>query len=165
MMKLSKLVLMATTIGAAGSFASVVAAEATTNSPGSTCVPQGSGQLMYRVGGEAENQTASEVTAMCPVERKWSSGTLASKLSARVWVFDQSTQFNVCCHVASRNPGGSSVSGIWTCTSGNSASAQSLDLAQITDSSSYSHFLVECDLPPPSAGKYSAIHTFRAIQE
>ncbi|HEX5750611.1 MAG TPA: hypothetical protein VFZ09_30570 [Archangium sp.] len=138
--------------------------DSTTNAPGSACVATGSANLTVRDDGEAENRTAAVVTAICPAERPVVTGT-TTLLSGRVFVVDQSTTGSVCCRVASKNPGGTKITGAWQCSTGSSSSYQILDLAQLTDTYTFSSFYIECQLPALSGGLASRLQMYRAVQQ
>jgi hypothetical protein len=140
-----------------------VYAATTTNTPGASCVAAGSGTLNVRSDGEAENATASTVTAVCPAERQ-AGADLTTKVSGQVFVVDQSTTANVCCKVVSKNAGGAVVQSATVCSAGSSSGYQSLALPEITDPFSFSHFYVQCDVPPVSAGLTSRIQMYRTTQ-
>jgi hypothetical protein len=157
----ARTVLLVTAIvGAAGG---VYAATTTTNTPGAACVAVGSGTLNVRSDGEAENPTAATVTAVCPAERP-AGADLTTKVSGQVFVVDQSTIANVCCKVVSKNAGGASVQSATICSAGASSGYQALSLPEITDPFSFSHFYVQCDVPPVSAGLTSRIQMYRTTQ-
>src|SRR4029079_1179232 len=113
--------------------------------------------------GEAANATASTVTAVCPVERPVGAGG-TSKLSGNVWVVDQNASANVCCKVVSKNAGGQVVESPQVCSAGTSSSYQILNLAEITDAFTYSHYFVQCTVPPVDAAQ-SRILMYRATQQ
>jgi hypothetical protein len=140
-----------------------VLAATSTNAPGAACVAA-SGSLSARSDGEIENITGSIATAVCPAERPIGTGG-TSKLSATVWVVDQSTAGNVCCKVVSKNTGGAVVQSVPVCSTGASTASQPLSLPQITDTFTFSHFFVQCDVPPINAGSPSRIQMYRTTQE
>lgn len=139
-------------------------ADSTTNAPGSACVATGSSSLTVRDDGEAENRMASTVTALCPAERPIGTGQTTS-LSGRVFVVDQNPVSDVCCRAVSKNPGGTKVTGTWTCSSGSSSGYQILDLAALSDTYSFSSFFLECQVPASSSGVYSRIQMYRVSQQ
>lgn len=139
-------------------------AATTNNAPGAGCVATGTGGLTVRDDGEAENRTASTVTAICPAERPV--GTDITKiLGGTVFVVDQNPTYDVCCRAVSKNPGGTKVIGSWQCSSGTSSSYQILELATLNDPYSWSAFFVECQLPPSSNGLFSRIQMYRVNQQ
>ena len=166
-MKLRKLVLTFTSTTLAISLTGVVLAEDVMNLPASMCRPQGSGSLAVKDDGSIENQTTSEVTALCPVERKWANGALSTSLSAKVWALDRHATENVCCRAVRRSPTNSNndFRGPEVCTSGNYITYQTLDVPEIASGGSFSYFYIECTIPPKSAGNESGLSTYRAIQE
>jgi hypothetical protein len=142
-----------------------VALADTTNIPASTCVATGSGVLAVRSDGQVENQSASAVTAVCPVDRKQINGNFTTVFSGRVWVADQHSTANVCCKVISRNPSsGASVEGTQVCSSNEGSGAQSLTLPSLTDNTTFSHFYIQCTLPA-FEGAASRLLTVRATQD
>ena len=156
-----------TTLGAIALIAATAAtadAETTDNAPGAMCVATGSRQLVVRTDAEIENRSGYNVTAVCPAERELRPGT-TTRLSGRVWVVDRNPNANVCCRTYSKNPGGRTVAGAWRCTSGSSSNYRSLTLPQIQDPYSWSHFFVQCKLPPRYNGRASRIQMYRTIQE
>lgn len=140
-------------------------ADSTTNAPGSACVATGSASLTVRDDAEAENRTASLVTALCPAERPVGAGTFTTALSGRVFVVDQNPLSEVCCRAVSKNPGGAKITGTWSCSSGSSSGYQILDLAALSDTYTFSTFFLECQVPAPSSGLYSRIQMYRVSQQ
>jgi hypothetical protein len=134
----------------------------TENLPGSMCVGTNAA-LTITANGNADNATASTVTAICPTERVMISGALATNFSARVWVNDRNGSADVCCRVVSRQPNGNEVLGDSVCSTGNSTTDQSLSLPGITDRYTFSSFFVRCTMPPTSTGN-SRILTYRATE-
>jgi hypothetical protein len=140
-----------------------VLAATTTNSPGAACVAA-TGTLTVLSSGETENATGSTVTAVCPAERPvGANGT--SKVSGNVWVVDQNPSYNVCCKVVSKNAGGAVVESPLVCSSGSSSSYQILSLAEITDGYTYSHYFVQCTVPPVNGAAASRIQMYRTTQQ
>lgn len=149
---------------AAALHAAAVHADDITNHPASACVPAGTGQLTVTAAAGVENASTATVTAMCPVERIAHAG-FATTFSGRVWVVDQNPTYNICCRVVSHNPGGTPQLGASSCSTGSATTSQSLVLAGLTDTASYSHFFISCSVPPKSStGKNSGLLTYRAIQ-
>lgn len=146
------------------SVAGAVWAATSSNLPGASCVASGSGTLAARADGEAENLTASTVTAVCPVERPMGA-ELTTKLSATVFVVDRHASANVCCKAVSKNAGGAVVQSATVCSTGSSSAYQSLSLAEVTDPYTFSHFYVQCDVPPIASGAASRIQLVRAAQQ
>lgn len=146
------------------SVAGAVWAATSSNLPGASCVAAGSGTLAARADGEAENLTASTVTAVCPVERPMGA-ELTTKLSATVFVVDRHASANVCCKAVSKNAGGAVVQSATVCSTGSSTSYQALSLAEITDPYTFSHFYVQCDVPPIASGAASRLQFVRAVQQ
>ncbi|WP_159397594.1 hypothetical protein [Sorangium cellulosum] len=146
------------------SLAGTVLADDVATYPASMCRPQDSGSLEVLSNGGVENPTSSSVTALCPVERKWEDGGWMTKLSGTAWVLDRNTSTNSCCRAVSRNPSGGNVEGTWVCTSGSSTSYQSLSVPQITDTTTFSHFYLECTVPG-ATGSTSGLLSFKATQE
>ncbi|WNG47127.1 hypothetical protein F0U60_25625 [Archangium minus] len=139
-------------------------ADSTQNAPGAACVAINGASLTVRDDGEAENRTASLVTAICPAERPIGTGTTTT-LSGRVFVVDQSTTSEVCCRAVSKNPLGAKVTGAWQCSTGSSANYQALDLASLSDTYTFSSFYLECQVPALSGGNASRIQMYRATQQ
>jgi len=163
MTKTSKLA--AAAIVAAMTMAGTVQADpVTTNTPGSACVAS-TGTLTARADGEAENLSASYVTAVCPVERPIGTGQTTTKVSGQVWVVDQNPSGNVCCMMVSQNANGATVMSSWSCSSGSSSGYQILSLPQITDAYTYSHYFVRCSLPPSYSSQTSRIQMYRTTQQ
>lgn len=133
------------------------------NMPGSMCVGTNAA-LTVTSNGNADNATASTVTAICPVERAMINGALALNFSGRVWVNDRNATSDVCCRVVGRTPnGGSEVLGTSVCSTGNSTSDQSLDLPGITQGYTFASFYIRCTLPAVGSGN-SRILTYRGTQ-
>ena len=146
-------------------FAAPASAEVSTNLPGMQCVATTSIPLNTTDNGEAENpSTTGFAQANCPVERPIAP-TVTTKLSAKIFVVDRHPTNNVCCSVNSRNPSGAIVASALVCSTGSSASYQQLNIAQITDTATYSQFNVFCLVPPASGGNTSRIQTYRPIVE
>lgn len=143
------------------SIAGVAVAAATENAPGAYCVPVAGGALTVRDDGEVENRSASVVTVVCPVERDPSS----ISISGLVFVVDQNPSANVCCHVASKNPGGGLVTRSDVCSTGNNPDQQHFDIPEITDKASWSHFFVTCTIPPANNNAASRIQMYRTTQK
>jgi len=161
-MKLNALSFSVCTVAAL--YAAAVQADDITNHPASACVPDGTGQLAVTATAGVDNASTATVTAMCPVERIAHAG-FATTFSGRVWVVDQHPTSNICCRVVSHNPGGTPQLGTATCSTGSATTSQSLVLAGLTDTTSYSHFFISCTVPPKSStGKNSGLLTYRAIQ-
>lgn len=146
-------------------YAGVALAASTNNAPGSACTATSGASLSVRDDGEAENLSAGLVTAICPAERPIGTGETTTSLSGKVFVVDQSTTSNVCCRAVSKNPNGVKVTGAWSCSTGSSSGYQSLDLAAISDSYTYSSFYLECQVPAVSSGNASRIQMYRTVQE
>lgn len=146
------------------SLATVVWAATSTNQPGSQCVAASSGSLQVRSDGETENASASTVTAVCPVDRAIAP-SLVTKVSGSIFVVDRSDTSNVCCKLISKNVGGTIVQSSSVCSTGNSASYQTLAIPQITDTYSFGSFSVQCTVPPVNAGAASRIQLYRTVQE
>jgi hypothetical protein len=163
-MKLRKTILAFLVTSLVGSLAGTVLADDIANLPASLCRAQDSGSLTVMTSGEVENQTASLVTALCPVERKSVSGAFMTKLSGTVWALDQSSTADTCCHAVSANPAGGNVVGTSVCTSGSSTSYQGLAVPEITASGSFSNFYIVCTVPAQATGN-SGLSTYRAIQK
>ncbi len=134
------------------------------NKPASECVAV-SGVATVRADGGLENASASAVTVVCPVERRSPGGAFSTYLAGRFWAVDRHASAGVCCRVVSANPGsGAVVESAPVCTSGASTAVQSVDLPEISDAYSYSHFLVRCELPAAVGGARSRLQTVRNIQ-
>ncbi|MGH1344074.1 MAG: hypothetical protein ACRBN8_21120 [Nannocystales bacterium] len=133
------------------------------NNPGAACVATGDNPLSVRIDGEAENQTSSGMYAVCPAERPVDD--LATEVSGRVFVVDQHPTSNACCRAASKNPSGSYQYSSWECSSGSSSGYQILDVDPVNDGYSWSHFMLQCYLPPMSGNAASRIQTYRVIQD
>jgi hypothetical protein len=146
-------------IGSAG----IVVASTTTNTPGATCVAS-SGTLINSVDGQAANLTTSSATAVCPIDRQIAP-TESTKVAATVWVVDESSASNVCCTLRSKNPAGGEVAGTQVCSSGASSAYQTLSLAQITDTTTFSHYFITCSVPGTSGGLVSKVLTYRSIED
>lgn len=138
-------------------------ADTSTNSPGSACVAAGAGSLNARSDGEAENTSAQAVTAVCPADRPVGTGG-TSNVSGTVFVVDQSTTGNVCCRIMSKNASDAVVQSAQVCSTGNSASYQVLSLPQISDPFTYSHYFVQCTVPPINGSLTSRIQMYRTTQ-
>lgn len=160
----ARTVMFALSFAGVASVAGAVIAAPMENSPGSACVAAGAGSLNVRSDGDIENITSSTVTAVCPVDRPvGTDGT--SQLAGNAWVIDQHPTLNVCCRVLSKNPSGAIVFGTQVCSDDASASYQNLVLPEITDGPTFSHFIVQCTLPPSNGGLTSKIVTYRNAQE
>ncbi len=135
-----------------------------TNAPGSACIAAGSAVLTARTDGQAENQGAAGLTAVCPVDRKQIGSSLATVLSGRVWVVDQHSTQDVCCRVVTKNPNGAAKLGDLVCSTGESSNDQALSLPSVTDPYTFSHFWIQCSVPAME-GAASRILTVRSTQE
>ena len=163
-MKLRKTILAFFGTSLVGSLSGSVQADDIMNFPASQCRAQDSGSLTIMSSGEVENQTASVVTALCPVERKSVNSAFFTKLSGTVWALDESSTANVCCQAVSMNPAGVDVFGTSVCTSGSSTSYQGLVIPEITASGSFSNFYISCTVPAVAFGT-SGLSSYRAIQK
>ncbi len=150
--------LLALTVGAG-----ITLASTTTNTPGAVCVAS-SGSLINGASGESANFTNASATAVCAADRSIAP-TLSTKVSAVVWVVDESTSANVCCTINSKNPSGTLISSPQVCSSGSTYASQTLTLAQITDGYTYSHYYVSCTVPALSGGLISKILGYRTVQD
>ncbi|MDI1450443.1 hypothetical protein [Polyangium sp. 6x1] len=146
-------------------YAGVALAASTQNAPGSACIATSGSALSVRADGEAENTSGSLVTAICPTERPIGTGVTTTNLSGTVFVVDQNAGANVCCRAVSKNPSGAKTNGAWSCSTGSSASYQTLNVASITDTFTFSSFYLECQVPAISGGNASRIQMYRAIQD
>jgi hypothetical protein len=144
--------------------AGAVWAATSTNVPGAACVAIEGASLTVNSDGEAVNLGGQLVTAVCPAERPIGSGG-TSKASGTVFVIDRSPAENVCCWMVSQNPGGSRIESNHVCSASSSNVFQTLALPQVTDGRTFSHFVVECDVPGVSGGAASRILTYRITQE
>ena len=136
----------------------------TDNAPGSMCVATGSNTMSINTVGHGYNNNTSSMTVVCPSERKIIGSNFATKFKGTVWVMDRSTTDNVCCRAMTRNPGGANVTGTEVCTSGSSSSYKQLNVPQITDNYTWSHFYIRCTLPAKDGSNASRILTYRSVQ-
>lgn len=157
--------IIARALGLAGlAFTLTARADQLENKSAADCVAV-AGTATLRADGGIENASASTVTVMCPVERRSAGGAFNNFLAGRVWAVDRHASAGVCCRVVSVNPGsGAVVESAPVCTAGASTAMQSIDLPEINDGFSFSHFAVRCDLPAAAAGARSRVQTVRNIQ-
>ena len=149
--------------GALALAATLALASTTSNTPAASCSAT-SGSLTVAGGGQLQNGTSSTASAVCPIDRTIAP-TLSTSVSATVWVIDQSSTQNVCCTLTSTNPlGNPPISSPQVCSSGKSASVQTLSLAQITDTKTFSHYAITCTVPAVD-GSASQLLTYRAVQD
>lgn len=141
-------------------FAGVAYATTLTSTSGARCTGINGGSLSSRTDGETENNSAATVTAICPLERN----TSASTVSGDVFVLDQSTAANVCCHLVSKYPGATRIDGTQVCSTGSSTTRQQLTLPSITDAATFSDFFVQCTVPPINGAAASRIQVYRTTQ-
>jgi hypothetical protein len=135
------------------------------NDPGLLCRPTGSGALTYSSSGAAVNATALSENVVCTAGRFGPSGNLSNYVFGRVWVNDQSTTGDVCCHISTKNPSGNLRSVPDVCSSGTGAQSLALDYPKMYDPFSYSQYDISCTLPASSGGASSSIQSYRVQQQ
>jgi hypothetical protein len=156
---LATLVLFIASLGLVNS----ASADVISNRAGARCVATGADKLTVRTDGESENNNYKTVTAICPAPRPMSPVT--KKLSGSIFVIDRHSTENVCCYVASKNPGGAFKKGTTVCSSGNKSTYQILTLPELTDNYSWSSFYIRCTVPTKTSYGASRIQMYRAIQK
>lgn len=141
------------------------AAERIRNYPGALCVPVGSGALIKTANGTAENRSAGSVEVICAAERPIGQGGAALRLAGKVFVIDDDPSAAVCCQVASRNPAGAEKYGNSACSTGAKGTYQTLNLPEIVDTKTWSHFMIKCSLPARVGSRVpSSVLVYRTIQ-
>lgn len=134
------------------------------NAPGAMCVSATAGaDARVQSDGQASNPSDLRATFVCPAERPGQGGW-TRELSAKVFVRDRHPDQDVCCRVVSQNPAGRQVRGDTVCSRGSSPDQQTLNLPELRDASTWSHFFVRCAVPPVGDGA-SGVLTYRIIQE
>lgn len=141
------------------------AAEEMDNAPASLCVPVEGSNLTVNASGLLVNKSAAAASAVCPTARKVVGGSFTSHYRATVWAVDEHPSQNVCCRTYTKNPGGAVKEGAQVCTSGTSTTYQTLELPEVVDGYTWSHFFVQCTVPPAYGTAYSRLVTFRSVQE
>jgi hypothetical protein len=127
-------------------------------------VGTGGATISIRSDGQAENATASAITVVCPVERIVTP-VVSTTLSGVVNVVDQHPTSDVCCQLVSLNgASGTRIQSSPVCSQGSSSASQSLNLGQIVDPYSYSHFFIQCDVPPAQTASTSRIQSYQTTQ-
>ena len=134
------------------------------NMPGSSCKAR-LGSVSVRSDGEIENASSTTwAYVICPVRRPVASPSTSNSIAAKVFLVDRHPSSNAWCRVRSKNPSGTNLYGGAVFTSGASSSYQSRDLPAVSDSYSWSHFFIECALPPVHNGARSRLQTVRSVQ-
>ena len=146
------ILLVAASLGAA----QVVSADQD-NAPGAYCMGTND-TLTVNTAGHAYNNTTSEITAVCPIERR----ELATKVKALVFVLDRHPDENVCCRLIARSPNGHTYQTAETCSSGSSSSEKHFTTEELDYPWTYAQFFVKCTLPPKSGSDASRILTYRS---
>lgn len=147
-------------------FASASEAAPTENMPASSCKAR-YGSISVRSDGEIENPSASSwAVVVCPVRRPIGapSTSTSTSLAAKVFMVDRSSSFNGWCQARSKNPAGSNRYSSAVYSSGSSSTYQTLNLPTLTDTATWSHFFIECRLPPADSGLRSRLQMVRSIQ-
>ena len=137
-------------------------ADTEVNTPGAACVAA-SGTLSNSVDGQAANLGTGAAVAVCPIDRLLQP-TESTHVSASVWVVNENPS-GLCCELISKNPGGGVVTGTQACTTTVSSSYQGLAVPQITDTTTFSHFMVQCTVPGTNGGAISKLLTYRSDQD
>lgn len=152
-------------VAACATLLSIEAAEAapTENIPASSCKAR-FGSVVVRSDGEIENASTSWAYVICPVRRPVGSPSTATTLAGTVFMVDRHSSSNGWCRVRSKNPGGTNRYGSLAYSAGSSTSYQQLSLPSLTDTYSWSHFFIECALPPADGGARSRLQMVRSIQ-
>jgi hypothetical protein len=112
--------------------------------------------------GQVFNSTAGTKDVLCPIVRPNAPAVADFVRVPRIWVYDRHPTQNVCCHVQSKNPGGSLIVSEDVCSEGNQAGYQTLTLPSVYDAYTWSQFSVQCSIPGPSTSGSSGIHGLRA---
>ncbi len=133
------------------------------NAPGSMCVAT-TGAATVNTAGNAYNNTNNWMTMICPADRQTTDGTFSKKFRGSVWVVDRHPTLNVCCRAKSRNPGGATKQSAAVCSNGAQTGYQIINLPEISDPYTWSHFYFQCTVPAKHNGAASSVLTFRAIQ-
>ncbi|AUX45420.1 uncharacterized protein SOCE26_069110 [Sorangium cellulosum] len=137
------------------------------NHPGLQCRQTGGDTtaVTYSSRGAVVNTATASEEVVCPAGRYDTGDGLSNYVFGRVWVNDQSTTGNVCCHVITKNPTGTLREAPEECSSGTGAQVIMLDFPKMHDPFSWSHFDISCTLPASSGGASSSIHTYRVQQQ
>lgn len=136
----------------------------TENMPASSCKAR-YGSVSVRSDGEIENPSATTwAYVVCPVRRPVGSPSTSTSLAGKVFMVDRHATSNGWCRARSKNPSGTNRYGSAAYSSGASTSRQTLNLAALTDTYTWSHFFIECALPPAYNGARSRLQMVRSIQ-
>ena len=135
------------------------------NNPGLLCRPTGSSALTYSSNGAAVNATALSENVICTAGRFAPSGTISNYVFGRVWVDDQSSTSEICCHVITTDPTGAVRAVPDMCSSGTGVQTLLLDYPKMYDPSVSSQYDISCTLPPVSGGASSSIVSYRVQQQ
>jgi Trypsin len=130
------------------------------NRAGARCHVAG-GPSNYTTYGTITNPSSSAVTVVCPIDRPIEPTASDFVRAPKMWVIDRSSTDDVCCHLQSKNPDGTLITGEDTCSSGNSSSYQTLTLSSVKDGTTWSQFDLVCTLPANSSSGSSAIDGYR----
>jgi len=140
----------------------------TDNAPGGFCVPISGATVTQLAGGEIQNGSTSVVTVNCPASRKTVGGVFTSHFSGLVFGRDNNSSTNLCCRAISASPS-ATVNGTEVCSSGvtGAGSFTQLILPEVVDSSTTSHFYIQCKVPGKNSGdnKLSLVYSYRSIQQ
>lgn len=163
-MKNHKLVGISLAGAVVAAIGAIAGASTTTNTPASACVPLFGTYAINDAGHGQNTSTAGLTSVVCPIDRAIAP-TVATKVAATVWVVDRSSTDNVCCTLESANENGVQVKNPTPiCSTGASTAAQALQLPQIVDGFTFSHFQINCVLPAAaSASAPSKLVTYRSI--
>jgi len=140
----------------------------TDNAPGAFCVPVNGASMTQLTGGEIQNGGTQTVTVNCPANRKTVNGVYTTRFSGIVFGRDNNQGTNLCCRALSSSPS-ATVTGTEVCTNGVTPAANysQLTLPEITDTSTTSHFYIQCKVPAKNTadGKMSLVYAFRSVQQ
>ena len=132
------------------------------NRPGAKCTPVLGATVGYNSTGGITGG-ASGANVICPLDRSIAPTAATYASAPDVWVDNESSSGEVCCHLYSSNPDGTDIVGGDSCTSG--TGAQTLTLASVYDTTTFSQFAILCTLPAASAGGVqSSLDTYRVAQ-
>ncbi len=135
--------------------------------PGAACRAANGANATYGTDGTVSNGSGNALDLSCPARRLAKSGVFTTWSAGEVDVVDRHGSQDVCCSMVSRRPDGTQIAGTSECSSGSSASPQKLhlDLPKVHDTLTFSHFEIQCSVPPIDGGNQSMVHSYRVGQQ
>lgn len=135
------------------------------NRPGAECRAVGGAYAEVDATGRLGNGEIDTIEFICPAQRVATDGRFETRFSGRVFALDRHPDEDICCHVLSKNPGGALRTGEERCSDGAQAHRQIIDLPEVVDPYTWSHFAIRCEVPGIHAGNQSKVMTYRVISE